>query len=63
IGHIHFVDSNRQAVGAGHTDFKPIVEAIGKIDYHGYLSAEAFPLPDSRTAAQMTVTAVKSLFT
>ena len=58
IGHVHFVDSNRQPVGAGHTDFAPIVSALKEIGYDGYLCAEAFPLPDSYTAAKMTVEAV-----
>ncbi len=59
IGHVHFVDSNRQATGMGHTDFAPIVAALVETGYHGYLSAEAFPLPDSRTAASHTIEAFK----
>ncbi|MCA9198662.1 MAG: sugar phosphate isomerase/epimerase [Planctomycetales bacterium] len=55
IGHVHFVDSNRQPVGAGHTDFAAVTEALRKIGYDGILSAEAFPIPDSRTAAQKTI--------
>jgi sugar phosphate isomerase/epimerase len=46
IGHIHFVDSNRQAAGLGHTDFAPIAAAIKESGFDGYLSAEA--TPDSR---------------
>ncbi|WP_404306614.1 TIM barrel protein [Neorhodopirellula lusitana] len=61
IGHIHFVDSNRQAAGLGHTDFAQIIEALRSIGYDGYLCAEAFPLPDSDTAAQKTIEAFKSL--
>ncbi len=60
VGHVHYVDSNRQAVGAGHTDFEPINAALKEIGYHGYLCAEALPLPDSLTAAQMTVDAVNA---
>ncbi len=55
IGHVHFVDSNRQATGYGHTDFKPIVTALKETNYDGYLSAEAFPLPDSQSAAAATI--------
>ena len=58
IGHVHYVDSNRQAVGFGHTDFVPITNALKEIDYDGYLCAEAYPIPDSSTAAKMTVAAV-----
>ncbi|MBI3191414.1 MAG: sugar phosphate isomerase/epimerase, partial [Pedosphaera parvula] len=47
VGHIHFADSNRQAVGWGHTDMPPIIAALRDIGYTGYLSAEVFALPDS----------------
>lgn len=60
IGHVHFVDSNRQPVGAGHTNFDPIIAALKEVGYDGYLCAEALPLPDSFTAAKMTVDAVNS---
>lgn len=55
VGHVHFVDSNRSAAGFGHLDFGPIVEALRQIGYDGYLSAEAFPLPDSQTTAAKTI--------
>ena len=55
IGHVHFADSNRRAVGFGHTPMEPIVQALKKNGYKGYLSAEVFPYPDSRSAAQMTI--------
>lgn len=55
IGHVHFVDSNRQAAGFGHMDFAPIIEALVEIEYDGYLSAEALALPDSATAAAKTI--------
>jgi sugar phosphate isomerase/epimerase len=57
IGHVHFADSNRQAVGYGHTMFGPIVAALRKIRYKGYLSAEVFPLPFPLVAAQQTISA------
>ena len=55
IGHVHFVDSNRQPAGAGHMDFEPVVAALREIGYDGYLSAEAFPIPNSQAAAEMTI--------
>ena len=60
IGHVHYVDSNRQPVGAGHTNFDPIIAALKEIGYDGYLCAEALPVPDSLTAAKMTVEAVNA---
>lgn len=57
IGHVHFADSNRRAVGFGHIDYGPIVSALREIGYGGYLSAEILPLPDSREAARQTIAA------
>jgi sugar phosphate isomerase/epimerase len=55
LGHVHFVDSNRRAAGLGHMDYRPIITALREINYRGYLSAEALPLPDSQTAALSTM--------
>ena len=55
IGHVHFADSNRHAIGLGHTAVAPAIAALRAIGYAGYLSAEIFPLPDSATAAQQTI--------
>jgi sugar phosphate isomerase/epimerase len=59
IGHIHFADSNRQAMGWGHTAAEPIVKALEAIGYQGYLSGEILPLPNSQAAAQQTITAFR----
>lgn len=55
LGHVHFVDSHRQAAGRGHIDFSPIARALIDMKYTGYASAEAFPIPDSITAARQTI--------
>ncbi|QDV23478.1 sugar phosphate isomerase/epimerase family protein [Aureliella helgolandensis] len=57
IGHVHFVDSNRQATGLGHMDYAPIAAALKEIGYAGYASAESLPIPDSETAAAKTIAA------
>ena len=62
LGHFHFADSNRHAVGRGHTDLAPVVQALRDIGYAGYVSAEALPLPDSRTAAQQSIAAFRQWF-
>lgn len=59
VGHVHFVDSNRRAMGFGHLDPRPVVAALREIGYGGYLSAEAFPWPDSRAAAEQTIRAFR----
>ena len=55
VGHVHFADSNRRAIGLGHTDIAPIAAALRDIGYTGYLSAEILPLPDAETAAAQTM--------
>jgi sugar phosphate isomerase/epimerase len=62
IGHVHFVDSNRRAAGMGHLDFAPIVAALKETGYDGYISAEAFPLPSPKAAAEATIAAYRRLF-
>lgn len=62
LGHVHFADSNRHAVGLGHTDMAPIVEALRQIGFEGYASAEILPLPDSDSAAKQTVKSFRQWF-
>jgi sugar phosphate isomerase/epimerase len=59
LGHVHFVDSNRRAIGFGHTAVPPLVTALREIGYTGYLSAEVTPLPDSQAAAARTIQAFR----
>ena len=59
IGHVHYADSNRQAMGHAHTDPAPIIQALREINYTGHLSAEIFPLPDARTAAEQTIKSIR----
>jgi sugar phosphate isomerase/epimerase len=40
VGHIHWADSNRKAMGLGHTDAAPVIAVLNAIGYSGYLSAE-----------------------
>jgi sugar phosphate isomerase/epimerase len=61
VGHVHYADSNRRAMGLGHTDPKPIVSALKEIGYTGHLSAEIFPLPDSISAAKQTIQSIRSV--
>lgn len=61
IGHVHFADSNRQAMGFGHTDSARVIAALRDIGFHGYLSAEILPLPDPESAARQTIKSIRSL--
>ena len=62
LGHVHFVDSNRRAAGYGHLNFEPIADMLKEMEFEGYASAEAFPLPDSEAAAAQTMTTFNRLF-
>jgi sugar phosphate isomerase/epimerase len=57
VGHVHFADSNRHAVGCGHLSIASVMHALRDIGYGGYLSAEVLARPDSRTAAERTIQA------
>lgn len=60
IGHVHFADSNRMAIGFGHLDVGPAIHALRQIGYAGYLSAEVFSKPDANAAAAQTIKAFRS---
>jgi len=55
VGHVHWADSNRQAIGFGHTAVGPVVGALTRIGYHGFLSAEVFPTPTPHAAARQSI--------
>jgi len=61
IGHVHYADSNRRAMGFGHTDPKPVIAALTDIGFAGHLSAEIFPIPDALTAARQTIQSIHSV--
>jgi len=62
LGHLHFADNNRRAVGYGCLNYLPVVEVLREIGYDGYISAEVLPLPDSGAAARQTMTSYRKLF-
>jgi sugar phosphate isomerase/epimerase len=61
LGHVHLVDSNRQAPGYGHVDMRSILQALSGIHYQGYLSFEVLPLPESRQVARDAICFTRSL--
>jgi D-psicose/D-tagatose/L-ribulose 3-epimerase len=51
---LHIADSNREAVGRGHIDFKSIMRALKDIHYQGALTLEPLPpVPDPYIAARL----------
>jgi sugar phosphate isomerase/epimerase len=43
LQHVHLADSNRAAPGAGHIDFRPIMQALADVGYDKWLSFELLP--------------------
>ncbi len=62
LGHVHFADSNRRAIGFGHTPVGPIAAALHDVQYQGFLSAEILPWPDSEGAARQTIESFRHWF-
>ena len=60
VGHIHWADSNRRAIGLGHTDTLRVIAALRAIGFTGYLSAEVFPLPDDDQAARQSLASFRA---
>ena len=60
--HFHVADSNRWAPGAGHLDFKPIIETLRKAGYRDYIAVECLPLPGgARESAELAFRTMKDL--
>ncbi len=62
VGHVHFADTNRRAVGMGHLDVGPVARALREVGYEGWLSAEVRPLPDSGAAMAATIQSFRKFF-
>ena len=63
LGHVHWADSDRRAMGLGHTPPEPIVAALRGIGFTGHLSAEVFPLPTSAEAAAASIESFRRFVT
>jgi sugar phosphate isomerase/epimerase len=55
IFHFHVADSNRWYPGAGHLNFRAMLEALSSTNYSGWVSGEFLPEPDAETAAQKSI--------
>jgi sugar phosphate isomerase/epimerase len=61
IFHFHVADSNRWYPGAGHLDFKSILNILFATGYQGYVSGEFMPRPDADTAARQSIAYLRQL--
>jgi sugar phosphate isomerase/epimerase len=62
IFHFHVADSNRWHPGAGHLDFKSILDTLFATGYQGYVSGEFMPLPDADTSAQRSIDYLRRIY-
>jgi sugar phosphate isomerase/epimerase len=61
IFHFHVADSNRWYPGAGHLDFRNILEVLSDTGYQGFISGEFMPQPDPDTAAERCIAHLRGL--
>jgi sugar phosphate isomerase/epimerase len=61
IFHFHVADSNRWYPGAGHLDFRKILEALYSTGYSGFVSGEFMAVPDADTGAQRSIQHLRTL--
>jgi len=61
IFHFHVADSNRWYPGAGHLDFRTILEALFSTGYTGFVSGEFMAVPDADSAAQRAIRHLREL--
>jgi 5-keto-L-gluconate epimerase len=55
IYHFHVADSNRWYPGAGHLDFRSILDTLRSTGYQGWISGEFLPKPDVELAARESI--------
>ncbi len=61
IFHFHVADSNRWHPGAGHINFKSVLDALFETGYNGWVSGEFIPMPDADTGAQRSIAYLQNL--
>ncbi len=61
LGYMHFSDSNRGYPGAGNMDFKPVMAALRKIGYDGYITVESLPYPSETACAHRGIQYLNAL--
>jgi sugar phosphate isomerase/epimerase len=62
LRHVHINDANGSGPGFGKTKFTPILKALLKNDYKGYLSVEVFDFgPDPQTVASHSIGYLKGI--
>ena len=61
LGHVHLADSNRRHPGAGHLNFKSIINKLHQVRYGEFAAFECLPYPDAITAATRGLEYIKMI--
>ena len=61
IFHFHVADSNRWYPGAGHLDFRSILDTLFATGYNGFVSGEFMPVPNADISAQRGIDYLRAL--
>jgi 5-keto-L-gluconate epimerase len=61
IFHFHVADSNRLVPGAGHLDFKSILNALASTGYQGFISGEFIAKPDAQRTAKRNISFLRRI--
>ncbi len=61
LGHVHLVDSNREAPGHGHADLGSVVAALRGAGFQGFLSFEILPRPEAMRALEDAAACARGL--
>ncbi|MFQ5855481.1 MAG: 5-keto-L-gluconate epimerase [Anaerolineae bacterium] len=61
IFHFHVADSNRWHPGAGHLDFRMLLETLFDTGYAGFVSGEFMPMPNADTAAREAIAHLRAI--
>lgn len=62
IFHFHVADSNRWYPGAGHINFKQVLDTLFATGYTGWVSGEFMPIPDADTGAKRSIAYLRGLY-
>jgi len=62
IYHFHVADSNRWYPGAGHIDFRSVLDTLFETGYNGWVSGEFMPMPEADTAAENAISYLRRLY-
>jgi len=55
LGHVHISENDRGVPGAGHCDWRGMLEALKEIGYDGWLTIESFAQPEPDLAAAAAI--------